>query len=101
MSLPLRFGTLIMSYRNRHPCLPRRLQLFEVQRGCTYGKRQARALAVFLNSQGVIFNVVYSSPMDWARYMAADFCRVMALYNLSWNLKLHYFFTAALIEDQG
>lgn len=34
------------------------------------GKRQARALAVFLNSQGVQFNAVYSSPLDRARTTA-------------------------------
>uniref|UniRef100_A0A803QKZ1 Uncharacterized protein n=1 Tax=Cannabis sativa TaxID=3483 RepID=A0A803QKZ1_CANSA len=36
----------------------------------TNGKRQARALAVFLNSQGIRFNAVYSSPLDRARSMA-------------------------------
>ncbi|KAM7255628.1 hypothetical protein ACFE04_008526 [Oxalis oulophora] len=41
------------------------------------GKRQARALAVFLNSQGVRFNAVYSSPLDRARSMAAAVCQEM------------------------
>lgn len=40
------------------------------------GKRQARALAVFLNSQGVRFNAVYSSPLDRARSMAVSVCQV-------------------------
>ncbi|KAJ9132879.1 hypothetical protein P3X46_033705 [Hevea brasiliensis] len=39
------------------------------------GKRQARALAVFLNSQGVRFNAVYSSPLDRARSMAVSVCQ--------------------------
>ncbi|KAI4348376.1 hypothetical protein L6164_009107 [Bauhinia variegata] len=39
------------------------------------GKRQARALAVFLKSQGVRFNAVYSSPLDRARSMAAFVCK--------------------------
>jgi broad specificity phosphatase PhoE len=41
------------------------------------GKRQARALAVFLNSQGVRFNAVYSSPLGRARSMAAVVCQEM------------------------
>ena len=40
------------------------------------GKRQARALAVFLNSQGIRFNAVYSSPLDRARATAASVCQV-------------------------
>lgn len=40
------------------------------------GERQARALAVFLNSQGVRFNAVYSSPLDRAMATAAAVCRV-------------------------
>ncbi|KAF3786970.1 2-3-bisphosphoglycerate-dependent phosphoglycerate mutase [Nymphaea thermarum] len=39
------------------------------------GKRQARALAVFLNSQGVRFNVVYCSPLERARQTAASVCQ--------------------------
>ncbi|RVW45158.1 hypothetical protein CK203_067558 [Vitis vinifera] len=39
------------------------------------GKRQARALAVFLNSQGIRFNAVYSSPLDRARATAASVCQ--------------------------
>lgn len=41
------------------------------------GCRQARALAVFLKSQRVVFNVVYSSPLDRARATAASVCQVM------------------------
>lgn len=40
------------------------------------GKRQARALAVFLISQGVRFNVVYSSPLDRTLSMALSVCQV-------------------------
>ncbi|KAF8408498.1 hypothetical protein HHK36_007654 [Tetracentron sinense] len=39
------------------------------------GKRQARAMAVFLNSQGVRFNAVYSSPLDRARTTAVSVCQ--------------------------
>ncbi|XP_010909454.2 uncharacterized protein [Elaeis guineensis] len=39
------------------------------------GERQARALAVFLNSQGVRFNAVYASPLDRAMATAASVCR--------------------------
>lgn len=39
------------------------------------GKRQARALAVFLKSQGVRFNAVYSSPLDRARGTALAVCQ--------------------------
>ncbi|KAE8696146.1 putative pentatricopeptide repeat-containing protein [Hibiscus syriacus] len=41
------------------------------------GKRQARALAVFLNSQGVRFNAVYCSSLDRARSMALYVCKEM------------------------
>ncbi|KAL9229392.1 hypothetical protein vseg_004862 [Gypsophila vaccaria] len=41
------------------------------------GKRQARALAVFLNSQGVRFNAVYSSPFDRAKSTALSVCQEM------------------------
>lgn len=41
------------------------------------GKRQARALAVFLKSQGVRFNAVYSSPLDRARATALLLCQVI------------------------
>ncbi|KAE8707157.1 cytochrome b-c1 complex subunit Rieske-2 [Hibiscus syriacus] len=44
------------------------------------GKRQARALAVFLNSQGVRFNAVYSSPLDRARSMALSGCPRSEIY---------------------
>ncbi|CAH8388894.1 unnamed protein product [Eruca vesicaria subsp. sativa] len=43
----------------------------------TNGKRQARALAVFLNSEGVRFNSVFSSPLDRARSMAVSVCQEM------------------------
>uniref|UniRef100_A0A1J3HNL1 2,3-bisphosphoglycerate-dependent phosphoglycerate mutase n=2 Tax=Noccaea caerulescens TaxID=107243 RepID=A0A1J3HNL1_NOCCA len=42
------------------------------------GKRQARALAVFLKSQGVRFTSVYSSPLDRARSMAVSVCQEMS-----------------------
>ncbi|KAK9669839.1 hypothetical protein RND81_13G158200 [Saponaria officinalis] len=41
------------------------------------GKRQARALAVFLNSQGVRFNAVYSSPFHRAKSTALSVCQEM------------------------
>ncbi|KAL2226221.1 UNVERIFIED_CONTAM: hypothetical protein Sindi_1980800, partial [Sesamum indicum] len=39
------------------------------------GKRQARALAVFLKSQGVRFNAIYTSPLDRARATALLVCQ--------------------------
>ncbi|KAH6823740.1 Phosphoglycerate mutase family protein [Perilla frutescens var. hirtella] len=39
------------------------------------GKRQARALAVFLKSQGVRFTAVYTSPLDRARATAQSVCQ--------------------------
>ncbi|CAK8532936.1 unnamed protein product [Lathyrus sativus] len=39
------------------------------------GKRQARALAVFLKSQGVRFNAVYCSGLDRARSTAVSVCK--------------------------
>ncbi|KAF7801826.1 2,3-bisphosphoglycerate-dependent phosphoglycerate mutase [Senna tora] len=39
------------------------------------GKRQARAMAVFLKSQGIRFNAVYSSPLDRARLTAVSVCK--------------------------
>ncbi|XP_074579931.1 uncharacterized protein LOC141836361 [Curcuma longa] len=39
------------------------------------GERQTRALSVFLKSQGVRFDEVYSSPLDRARATAALVCR--------------------------
>ncbi|KAK9061620.1 hypothetical protein SSX86_018802 [Deinandra increscens subsp. villosa] len=39
------------------------------------GKRQARALAVFLKSQGIRFNAVYTSPLDRARSTALPICQ--------------------------
>lgn len=41
------------------------------------GKRQARALAVFLKSQGVRFNAVYCSVLDRARSTAVSVCKVI------------------------
>lgn len=41
------------------------------------GNRQARALAVFLKSQGIRFNAVYSSPLDRARSTALPICQVL------------------------
>lgn len=41
------------------------------------GERQARALAVFLKSQGVRFSKVYCSPLDRAMTTAAFVCRVI------------------------
>ena len=46
------------------------------------GKRQARALAVFLNSQGVRFNAIYCSPSDRARSMALSVCQVKVFFLL-------------------
>lgn len=43
------------------------------------GKRQARALAVFLNSQGVRFTALYASPLDRARATALSLCQVVLL----------------------
>ncbi|KAL0331811.1 UNVERIFIED_CONTAM: hypothetical protein Scaly_2082600 [Sesamum calycinum] len=39
------------------------------------GKRQARALAVFLKSQGVRFNAIYTSPLDRVRATALSVCQ--------------------------
>ncbi|EHA8591076.1 2,3-bisphosphoglycerate-dependent phosphoglycerate mutase [Cocos nucifera] len=41
----------------------------------TAGERQARALAVFLNSQGIRFSSVHTSPLDRARSTAVSVCR--------------------------
>ncbi|KAK9117678.1 hypothetical protein Sjap_016625 [Stephania japonica] len=41
------------------------------------GKRQARALAVFLNSQGIRFSAVYSSPLNRARSTALSVSQEM------------------------
>lgn len=41
------------------------------------GKRQARALAVFLRSQGIRFNAVYTSPLERARSTAVSVCQEM------------------------
>nr|XP_043634567.1 uncharacterized protein LOC122605679 [Erigeron canadensis] len=41
------------------------------------GRRQARALAVFLKSQGIGFNAVYCSPLDRARSTALPICQEM------------------------
>ncbi|KAL3630880.1 hypothetical protein CASFOL_023864 [Castilleja foliolosa] len=42
------------------------------------GKRQARALAVFLKSQGVRFNAVYTSPLDRVRATAQSVCQELS-----------------------
>ena len=47
------------------------------------GKRQARALAVFLKSQGVRFNAVFSSPLDRARSTAVSVCKVIHYYSFN------------------
>ncbi|KAK9120196.1 hypothetical protein Scep_018289 [Stephania cephalantha] len=47
------------------------------------GKRQARALAVFLNSQGIRFNAVYSSPLNRARATALSVCQFTALSTMA------------------
>ncbi|KAH9329271.1 hypothetical protein KI387_001379, partial [Taxus chinensis] len=41
------------------------------------GERQARALAVFLNSQGLRFDEVYSSPLERAKHTALFVCQEM------------------------
>lgn len=41
------------------------------------GKRQARALAVFMKSQGIRFSAVYTSPLDRARATAVSVCQEM------------------------
>nr|XP_043638572.1 uncharacterized protein LOC122609688 [Erigeron canadensis] len=41
------------------------------------GKRQSRALAVFLKSQGIRFNAIYTSPLDRARATAIPVCQEM------------------------
>ncbi|KAG6402852.1 hypothetical protein SASPL_135066 [Salvia splendens] len=43
------------------------------------GKRQARALAVFLKSQGVRFSAIYASPLDRARATAQAVCQELNL----------------------
>jgi hypothetical protein len=54
------------------------------------GKRQARALAVFLKSQGVRFNAVYCSPLDRARSTAVSVCKVVfsTLINFEFEYEL-------------
>ncbi|KAG9446222.1 hypothetical protein H6P81_012350 [Aristolochia fimbriata] len=44
------------------------------------GNRQARALAVFLKSQGVNFNAVYSSPLERARATALSICQELNFF---------------------
>ncbi|KAM7265494.1 hypothetical protein ACFE04_003177 [Oxalis oulophora] len=73
MSLPLRFGTLIMSYRSRYPCLLCRMLLFEVFL-VTHGESELN----LRQDLGVRFNDVYSSPLDRVRYMDAAFCQFLA-----------------------
>lgn len=45
------------------------------------GKRQARALAIFLKSQGVRFAAVYTSPLDRARATAVSVCQVTSAFH--------------------
>jgi broad specificity phosphatase PhoE len=60
------------------------------------GKRQARALGVFLKSQGISFNAIYSSPLDRAKQTALAICQEL---NIS-EEKLEY--SDALMEmSQG
>ncbi|KAH7520226.1 hypothetical protein FEM48_Zijuj08G0121800 [Ziziphus jujuba var. spinosa] len=40
------------------------------------GKLQARAISIFLNSLGVRFNLLYSSPLDRALSMAVLVCQL-------------------------
>ncbi|KAG6481875.1 uncharacterized protein LOC122015151 [Zingiber officinale] len=47
----------------------------EAARLTSNGERQARALAVFLKSQGVRFDEVYTSPLDRARATSTLVCR--------------------------
>ncbi|XP_068666735.1 uncharacterized protein [Aristolochia californica] len=44
------------------------------------GSRQARALAVFLKSQGVSFNAVYCSPLERARTTALSICQELNFF---------------------
>lgn len=44
------------------------------------GKRQSRAIAVFLKSQGIRFNAIYTSPLDRARATAIPVCQVVLIY---------------------
>lgn len=57
------------------------------------GKRQARALAVFLKSQGVRFNAVYTSPLDRARATALLVCQVLQHTRVLIALAQIYFYT--------
>lgn len=58
------------------------------------GKRQARALAVFLKSQGVRFNAVYTSPLDRARATALSVCQVFYLFSpILFNSNIHFSFS--------
>lgn len=61
------------------------------------GKRQARALAVFLKSQGVRFNAIYSSPLDRVRATVLSVCQVccsscLLLMEFCLNLDFIYVF---------
>lgn len=64
------------------------------------GKRQARALAVFLKSQGIRFSSVYTSPLDRARATALSVCQVSLLTFLAsciFPLLLGKFYTYLVI----
>jgi hypothetical protein len=66
------------------------------------GKRQARALAVLLNSQRVRFNAVYSSPLNRARSMALAICQVISNWVFNYALTLilkHSTMTITFILD--
>ncbi|WVZ13894.1 hypothetical protein V8G54_011460 [Vigna mungo] len=59
------------------------------------GMRQARALAVFLKSQGVRFSAVYSSPLDRARSTAVSVSKVLYsvwMCSILWKCKDHLHF---------
>lgn len=53
----------------------------------TNGERQARALAVFLNSQEVRFSSVYCSPLERARVTAGFVCSVRILVDLIFHFR--------------
>jgi len=59
------------------------------------GMRQARALAVFLKSQGVRFSAVYSSPLDRARSTAVSVSKVLYsvwIRSILWKCNDHLHF---------
>nr|GEW64615.1 2,3-bisphosphoglycerate-dependent phosphoglycerate mutase [Tanacetum cinerariifolium] len=58
------------------------------------GKRQSRALAVFLKSQGIRFNAIYTSPLDRARATAIPVCQEM-------NFPEHMIQTLDALQDMS